>query len=110
MGKVILVTGSSSGFGRMASDALALAGHTVYASMRETKGRNAQQVGEVESFARDRRVDLRPLELDVASEASAEAAIAAIVAERARRSRAQRRPHGVRPDRSVHTGSACGNL
>jgi NAD(P)-dependent dehydrogenase (short-subunit alcohol dehydrogenase family) len=84
MGKVILITGSSSGFGRMACNALALAGHTVYASMRETKGRNAQQVGEVESFARDRRVDLRPLELDVASEASAEAAIAAIVAEMGR--------------------------
>ena len=38
---VIVITGASSGFGALAARALARAGHTVYASMRETTGRNA---------------------------------------------------------------------
>jgi NADP-dependent 3-hydroxy acid dehydrogenase YdfG len=33
---VVVVTGASSGFGRLGAEALALAGHTVYASMRDT--------------------------------------------------------------------------
>lgn len=41
---VIVITGASSGFGALAARALARAGHTVYASMRETTGRNAPQV------------------------------------------------------------------
>ena len=43
MKNIIVVTGSSSGFGRMACNALALAEHTVFASMRETTGHNAPQ-------------------------------------------------------------------
>ena len=41
MKQVIVITGASSGFGRLSANALAKAGHTVYASMRETTGRNA---------------------------------------------------------------------
>jgi len=44
MKKVIVITGASSGFGALTARALAKAGHIVYASMRETKGRNAPQV------------------------------------------------------------------
>jgi NAD(P)-dependent dehydrogenase (short-subunit alcohol dehydrogenase family) len=81
MKQVIVITGASSGFGRLTANALARAGHTVYASMRETAGRNAAVVADVEKFARDNKVDLRALELDVGSQASADAAIAKIVAE-----------------------------
>ena len=80
MKKVIIVTGASSGFGRLSANALARAGHTVYASMRETQGRNAPQVADVEKYAKDNNVDLRAIELDVGSQASADAGIAQIIA------------------------------
>jgi NAD(P)-dependent dehydrogenase (short-subunit alcohol dehydrogenase family) len=84
MKQVIVITGASSGFGRLSAKALAKAGHTVYASMRGTTGRNAAQVAEVEKFARDNGVDLRAIELDVGSQKSVDAAIAKIVAEQGR--------------------------
>ncbi|MGF6430026.1 MULTISPECIES: SDR family oxidoreductase [Bradyrhizobium] len=84
MKQVIAITGASSGFGRLTANALARAGHTVYASMRHTTGRNAAAVADIEEFARDNKVDLRSLELDVGSQASVDAAIAQIVAEEGR--------------------------
>ena len=80
MKQVIVITGASSGFGALAARALAHAGHTVYASMRETTGRNAPQVAVVQQYAAEHAVDLRAVELDVASEASCETGIQAIIA------------------------------
>jgi NAD(P)-dependent dehydrogenase (short-subunit alcohol dehydrogenase family) len=82
--KIIVITGASSGFGALTARALAKAGHTVYASMRDTTGRNARQVEEAKNFAKDNRVDLRTIELDVASQASVDAAIQKIVGENKR--------------------------
>jgi NAD(P)-dependent dehydrogenase (short-subunit alcohol dehydrogenase family) len=84
MKQVIVITGASSGFGALAARALAKAGHTVYASMRETAGRNAPQVEAIKQFAAENKVDLRAIELDVASEESAQAAVKNIVAENGR--------------------------
>jgi NAD(P)-dependent dehydrogenase (short-subunit alcohol dehydrogenase family) len=84
MQQIIVITGASSGFGRLSANALAKAGHIVYASMRDTKGRNAAQVADVKKYAIDNKVDLRAIELDVGSQASADAAIAHIVAEQGR--------------------------
>src|SRR5688572_8989891 len=80
MKSVILITGASSGFGALAARALARAGHTVYASMRDTTGRNAPRVAEAGQYAANHGVDLRTVEIDVGSQASADAAVGKIVA------------------------------
>jgi NAD(P)-dependent dehydrogenase (short-subunit alcohol dehydrogenase family) len=79
--QVILVTGASSGFGLMTAQSLAHAGHTVYASMRETEGRNAPQVAAIAAWAAEQKADLRTVELDVQSEASTPAGVAAVIAD-----------------------------
>jgi NAD(P)-dependent dehydrogenase (short-subunit alcohol dehydrogenase family) len=84
MRKVILVTGAANGIGKSTCDELARAGHTVYASMRETKGRNARRVVEIEAFSRQHDVNLRAIELDVSSQDSANSAIETIIAENRR--------------------------
>ncbi|RDI99193.1 SDR family NAD(P)-dependent oxidoreductase [Dyella solisilvae] len=80
MNEIIVITGASSGFGLMAARALAHAGHTVYAGMRDTAGRNAPRAQELHAYAQRHGVDLRAIEMDVADQASVDAAIAHIVA------------------------------
>ena len=84
MKNVVLITGASSGFGALTARALSSAGHTVYASMRETTGRNMNQVKEVEKYAAEHTVDLRSIELDVSSQESANSAIKAIISDQGR--------------------------
>jgi NAD(P)-dependent dehydrogenase (short-subunit alcohol dehydrogenase family) len=84
MNNIIVITGASSGFGALTARALARSGHIVYASMREITGRNAPRVKEVEKYAAEYNVDLRPIELDVSSEKSCETAIQEIIAKNGR--------------------------
>jgi NAD(P)-dependent dehydrogenase (short-subunit alcohol dehydrogenase family) len=80
---IALVTGASSRFGRLIANALSGAGHITYASMRGLDGKNAPQLEAVATYAREHLVDLRALELDVQSEASAATAIEKIIGEHA---------------------------
>ncbi len=82
--KIVLVTGASSGFGRLTAEALAKAGHSVYASMRDVAGRNAKNAAEMAEISKRDNVDLRAIELDVQSEPSANAAVEKIIAESGR--------------------------
>jgi NAD(P)-dependent dehydrogenase (short-subunit alcohol dehydrogenase family) len=84
MQKVIVVTGASSGFGALAARELAKDGEIVYASMRETQGRNAPQVKEAAAYSAEHKVDLRTIELDVLAQKSVDAAIARIIADNGR--------------------------
>src|SRR3569833_4138653 len=79
MKNVILITGASSGFGALTARALARAGHTVYASMRDIARRNASAGDEAARYAEQNHVNLRAIELDVQSEESADAAVEQIV-------------------------------
>lgn len=51
MPSVVLITGSSTGIGRLAAETVARAGHIVYATMRDMHTRNASAAQALENFA-----------------------------------------------------------
>ena len=72
-GKAILITGTSSGFGRRASELFARAGATVFATMRNTPRPEAE---ELKQLASDEKLDIRVLRLDVLLDSEVEEAVA----------------------------------
>lgn len=65
MSKVILITGTSTGFGKLTAITLSEAGHTVIAGMRGTKGKNEAVAQELSALP-----NIEVAELDVTDDAS----------------------------------------
>jgi len=82
--KVIVITGAATGFGRLAAEMLAEAGHIVYATMRGIEGRNAGPAAELNAVSKAKGLELHPLELDVLSDESAKKAAERVTMEQNR--------------------------
>ncbi len=78
MTKTILITGTSTGFGRDTAETLAHAGYQVFAGMRDIAGRNR---GHADAL---RSQKIRVVELDVTDDGSVDRAIASVLAEAGR--------------------------
>jgi NAD(P)-dependent dehydrogenase (short-subunit alcohol dehydrogenase family) len=74
MSRVVLITGSSTGFGRATAEAMARRGYSVFATMRDSAGRNTSHREALESLAKRENLALRVLEMDVASDESVSSA------------------------------------
>src|SRR5712692_1282889 len=79
MEQTILVTGSTSGFGRLTVETLARQGYRVFAGMRAAAGKNAPAAEELRALAQRERLALHIIEIDVTDDASVERAIAVII-------------------------------
>ncbi|AXK31852.1 SDR family NAD(P)-dependent oxidoreductase [Streptomyces armeniacus] len=75
----VLITGAATGIGNHTARALSQAGHTVWASMRDPRGQDAEHRRELLDFAARHGGALRVVELDVTSQESADAAVAAVL-------------------------------
>jgi len=75
MTRTILITGTSSGFGRVTAERLVRDGYRVFASMRDIAGRNRSHADAL----RSQKISV--VELDVTDDGSVDRAIASILAE-----------------------------
>jgi NAD(P)-dependent dehydrogenase (short-subunit alcohol dehydrogenase family) len=76
---VVLITGCSTGFGRLIAETVARRKMCVFAGMRSIGDRNAAHAREIEKLAERESLDLRPVELDVTNDGSVSAAVAAVM-------------------------------
>jgi len=79
MAQTILVTGSTSGFGRLTVETLARQGYTVFAGMRAVAGKNAPAAEALRALAEREQLALHIIEIDITDDASVEQAIASLV-------------------------------
>jgi NAD(P)-dependent dehydrogenase (short-subunit alcohol dehydrogenase family) len=77
--QVVLITGASSGFGRLIAETLARKKFQVFATMRNVKGRNTAAAREIAELAKHESLPLQVVELDVTNDLSVESAVSKIV-------------------------------
>jgi NAD(P)-dependent dehydrogenase (short-subunit alcohol dehydrogenase family) len=78
--QTILVTGASSGFGRLTAESLAGRGHHVFAGIRNSADRNAEASTMLRNLATSMPGTIEPLDLDVTDDASVRAAVDTVFA------------------------------
>ena len=72
--KIILITGTNSGFGWLTANSCAALGHKVYATMRDTKGRNADKANQLSKVE-----NIEVVDLEITNGKSVSDAVAAIL-------------------------------
>src|SRR5579864_9099611 len=75
---VVLVSGTSSGFGRLISQTVAARGHAVFASMRSL-AKDTGAAAELAEWAKAAGARLEVIEMDVTDDASVKAAVDRVV-------------------------------
>jgi NAD(P)-dependent dehydrogenase (short-subunit alcohol dehydrogenase family) len=70
MKKSVVVTGSSTGFGKLTVQTLAKDGHQVFATMRGVAGKNKAFADELTQWGKDHQLSVEVVELDVTSDES----------------------------------------
>ena len=83
-GPVVVVTGASTGFGRLIAETTARKGYRVFATMRNVNGKNAGAARELREAAARESLWLRVIELDVTDDGSVERAVNEVIGEAGR--------------------------
>lgn len=73
--KVVLITGTNSGFGWLTANSLAALGHQVYATMRDTEGKNADRANALSQVA-----NITVLDVTLTDETSVKQAFDTVIA------------------------------
>src|SRR5437660_9817381 len=73
--KVIIITGTSIGFSREATETLARSGHSVFASMRDIAGKNKNHADQPKSQG------IKVVALDVTNDASVENGVSEVLSQ-----------------------------
>ena len=82
--KVVLITGTSTGIGRLMAETCARRGYAVFASMRSIVGRNAAHSAALRTLTAVEGLSLHVVELDVTDDASVEHAVQEVLQEAGR--------------------------
>ncbi len=77
--KVVLITGSSSGFGHLSVQTLARKGYSVYATMRDIEGRNAAPTEQLRTLAKTENLEVEVVELDVTKDDSVDKGVQTVI-------------------------------
>lgn len=77
--KIVLITGTNSGFGWLTANTTAALGHKVYATMRDTNGKNAEKAKALSQIE-----NVTVLDVTLTNEASVKSAIDTIIAKEGR--------------------------